>query len=188
MTFDSKKQRKIMGQFATGVTVVTTGGSAGQHGLTANAVASLSLNPPLVMVAVEKTAHSIDCLRKNRCFAINILRLDQEHISRRFAKPGPKDFSDLHVKTATTGSPILPECVANVDCRVIEIFPGGDHEIFVGEIVGGEFHGGKPLLYHAGGYHRLAEHGDPLMDHKVALGAGMSNTKGSKATHDPKST
>src|SRR5437016_2255183 len=109
MTFDSKKQRKIMGQFATGVTVVTTGGNAGRHGLTANAFASLSLNPPLVLVAVDKSAHSIDCLRKNRCFAVNILRLEQEHISRRFAKPGPKDFSDLNVTTASTTAPILPD-------------------------------------------------------------------------------
>jgi flavin reductase (DIM6/NTAB) family NADH-FMN oxidoreductase RutF len=161
MAFDSKKQRKIMGQFATGVTVVTTGGEAGQHGLTANAVASLSLDPPLVLVAVDRSAHSIDYLRKNRCFAVNILRLDQESISRRFATPGPKDFSDLKMITASTAAPILPDCLAYVDCLVVEILPGGDHEIFVGEIVGGEYHGGEPLLYHAGGYCRLAEGGDP---------------------------
>jgi flavin reductase (DIM6/NTAB) family NADH-FMN oxidoreductase RutF len=160
MTFDSKKQRKIMGQFATGVTVVTTGGKAGQHGLTANAVASLSLDPPLVLVAVDKSAHSIAYLRKNRCFAVNILRLDQESISHRFARPGPKDFSDMNIITGLTAAPILPDCVAYVDCRVVEILPGGDHEIFVGEIVGGEYHGGEPLLYHAGGYHRLADRGD----------------------------
>src|SRR5271156_1629301 len=97
MAFDPKKQRKIMGQFATGVTVVTTGGAAGLHGLTANAVASLSLNPPLVLVAVEKQAHSLDYLTKNGCFAVNILRLEQEEISRRFATPGPKDFSSLNI-------------------------------------------------------------------------------------------
>ena len=107
MTFDSKKQRKIMGQFATGVTIVTTGGEAGQHGLTANAVASLSLEPPLVLVAVEKRAHSLDYLKKNKCFAINILRLDQEDVSRRFAIPGPKDFTGLDITRATTAAPIL---------------------------------------------------------------------------------
>jgi len=157
MTFDSKKQRRIMGQFATGVTVVTTGGEAGMHGLTANAVASLSLEPPLVLVAVDKRALTLDYLKANRCFAVNILRLDQEDISRRFATPGPKDFSDLKITTASTAAPIMADCLAYVDCRVIDIFPGGDHEIFVGEIVGGEYHGGDPLLYHAGGYRRLAE-------------------------------
>ena len=157
MTFDSKKQRQIMGQFATGVTVVTTDGKAGPHGLTANAVASLSLDPPLVLVAVEKRAHSLDYLTKNGCFAINILRVDQQEISRRFATPGPKDFAGLNTTTAGTTAPILPDCLAFVDCRVVEILPGGDHEIFVGEIVAGEYHGGEPLLYYAGGYRRIAE-------------------------------
>jgi flavin reductase len=157
MTFDSKKQRQIMGQFATGVTVVTTDGKAGPHGLTANAIASLSLDPPLVLVAVEKKAHSLDYLTKNGCFAINILRVDQEEISRRFATPGPKDFAGLNITTAGTTAPILSDCVAFVDCRVVEILPGGDHEIFVGEIVAGEYHGGEPLLYYAGGYCRIAK-------------------------------
>jgi flavin reductase len=157
MTFDSKKQRQIMGQFATGVTVVTTDGKAGPHGLTANAIASLSLDPPLVLVAVERKAHSLDYLTKNGCFAINILRVDQEEISRRFATPGPKDFAGLNITTAGTTAPILSDCVAFVDCRVVEILPGGDHEIFVGEIVAGEYHGGEPLLYYAGGYCRIAK-------------------------------
>jgi flavin reductase (DIM6/NTAB) family NADH-FMN oxidoreductase RutF len=157
MTFDSKKQRQIMGQFATGVTVVTTDGTAGPHGLTANAIASLSLDPPLVLVAVDKRAHSLDFIRKNGCFAVNILRLEQEEVSRRFATPGPKDFAGLNTTTAGTTAPVLCDCLAFVDCRVVEILPGGDHEIFVGEIVAGEYHGGKPLLYHAGGYSRLAE-------------------------------
>lgn len=157
MAFDSRKQRKIMGQFATGVTVVTTGGAAGLHGLTANAVASLSLEPPLVLVAIDKQAHTLDYLKANRCFAINILRLDQEDISRRFATPGPKDFSDLKITTASTTAPILADCIAFVDCKVVDILPGGDHEIFIGEIVDGEHHGGSPLLYHAGGYGRLAD-------------------------------
>jgi flavin reductase len=157
MGFDSAKQRKIMGQFATGVTVVTTGGEAGVHGLTANAVASLSLDPPLVLVAVDKRAMTLDYLKRNRCFAINILRHDQEAISRRFAKPGPKDFSDLGTKTAKTTAPVLAECLAYVDCEVVDILPGGDHEIFIGEIVAGEFLDGKPLLYHSGSYRQMAD-------------------------------
>ena len=157
MAFDTKKQRQIMGQFATGVTVVTTDGAAGPHGLTANAVASLSLDPPLVLVAVDKRAHSLEYIRKNGCFAVNILRLEQEEVSRRFATPGPKDFAGLDTTTAGTTAPVLRDCLAFADCRVVEILPGGDHEIFVGEIVAGEFHGGKPLLYHAGGYRHLAE-------------------------------
>lgn len=157
MPFDTKKQRQIMGQFATGVTVVTTDGDAGPHGLTANAIASLSLDPPLVLVAVDKRAHSFQYLKVNGCFAVNILRLDQEAISRRFATPGPKDFSGLNMTRASTNAPIVADCVAFVDCRVVEVVPGGDHEIFIGEIVAGEYHGGEPLLYYGGGYRRLAD-------------------------------
>ncbi len=159
MAFDSKRQRKILGHFATGVTVVTTGGVAGLHGMTANAIASLSLEPPLVLVAVDKRAITLDYLKKNRCFAINILRVEQEDLSRRFAAPGPKDFSDLKTSDAATGSPILADCLGYLDCKVVEILPGGDHEIFVGEILAGEHLEGEPLLYYSGGYRRLSEPG-----------------------------
>jgi flavin reductase len=157
MTIDSKKQRQIMGHFATGVTVVTTDGEAGSHGMTANAFASLSLDPPLVMVAVDKRAAMLEFLKTNRCFAVSILRRDQEEISRRFARPGPKDFSDLNITTSATGSPILADGIAFIDCRVYEILPGGDHEIFIGEILTGDHQGGDPLLFYAGSYRRLAE-------------------------------
>src|SRR5262249_54204023 len=96
-------------------------------------------------------------LVKNRCFAVNILRIDQEDLSRRFATPGPKDFSDLNITTAATGSPILVDGLAFLDCRVPDVLPGGEHDIFVGEILAGEYHGGEPLLYFAGRYRRLAE-------------------------------
>ena len=156
MAFDSARQRKIMGHFATGVTVVTTGGKAGIHGLTANAIASLSLDPPLVLVAVEKKAHSIDFLKANGCYAINILCLDQEDISRRFAVPGPKNFDGLTIFSAVTDSPILANCLAYLDCVVVDILPGGDHEIFIGKIMAGDIQSGDPLLYYSGKYHRLA--------------------------------
>ena len=104
MGFDSKVQRKIFGKWATGVTVVTTDGKGGKGGLTANAVASLSLDPPLVLVAVAKNAGSYFEIKQNGCYAINILTLAQEEVSKRFATPGPKDFSGFTWKTAVTGS------------------------------------------------------------------------------------
>ncbi len=155
MAFDSKLQRQVFGRFATGVTVVTTDGSGGPHGLTANAVLSLSLAPPLVLVAVDKRAHSHKTIIDNQCFAVNILSRSQEALSRRFAEPGPKNFSGLICKPATTGAPILADVLAWVDCRLTQVLPGGDHDLFLGEIVAGEFHDGDPLLYFAGGYRQL---------------------------------
>lgn len=158
MAFDSKLQRKIFGKWATGVTVVTTDGPAGRGGLTANAVTSLSLDPPLVLVAVAKTAGSYAEIRDNGCYAINILALDQEEASKRFATPGPKDFSGFTWQTAVTGAPLLEGALAHVDCRLREILPGGDHDIFVGEIVAGAARDeGAPLMYFSGKYRQLAD-------------------------------
>lgn len=157
MAIDEQLQRQIMGRFATGVTVVTTGRAPNCSGLTANAVASLSLNPPLVLVAVEKNAHSHQYIAESRCFAINLLTAEQEAISKRFARRGPKDFSDLETTTAVTGAPILDGTLGYVDCRLVEIVPGGDHDIFIGEIVAGEAREGHPLLYFQGRYRQLAD-------------------------------
>ena len=158
MSFDSKKQRKILGHFATGVTVVTTDGIAGLHGMTANAVASLSLDPPLVLVAVDKRAFTLDHLKTE-----SLLR--GQHPSARpgraiapLCRAGAKGlFGSEDFAVAVTSSPILPGCLAFLDCTVVDILPGGDHEIFIGQIVAGEHHGGEPLLYYSGGYRRLAE-------------------------------
>ena len=158
MPIDSTLQRKIMGRFATGVTVVTTGVEGRHGGLTANAICSLSLNPPLVLVAVDKRAGSHAELLEHRHYAVNILAADQEELSQRFAKPGPKDFTGLKWKTAVTGAPIFEGTLGYLDCTLVEVLPGGDHDIFIGEIVAGELNDEQPpLLYFSGKYRRLAE-------------------------------
>lgn len=156
MPFDSKLQRQILGRFATGVTVVTTGKSPPFAGLTANAVSSLSLNPPLVLVCIDRRSQALEAVREAGAFAVNILAADQEALSQRFATPGPKRFDDLDCTSAVTGVPILPGTLGYVDCRLFEILPGGDHEIFLGEILAGELRDGEPLMYFAGKYARLA--------------------------------
>ena len=157
MAFDAGQQRKIMGHFATGVTVVTSGGPE-PTGLTANSVTSLSVDPPLILFALGKDAGSQASFRESNCFAMSILSADQQDISNRFATPGPKDFSDLETNTAETGAPIIGGALGWVDCQLSEIVEGGDHDIFIGEIVAGELlqDGGEPLLYYAGGYRAIA--------------------------------
>jgi flavin reductase (DIM6/NTAB) family NADH-FMN oxidoreductase RutF len=157
MAFDAMEQRRIMGCFATGVTVVTTHHDGQFHGMTANAVTSLSLDPPLVLVAVDRLSQTHESLKQGQCFAMNVLREEQEALSSQFAAPGPKDFSRLKVKTAATGAPILVDALAFVDCRLREIFPGGDHDIFIGEILAGYVQEGKPLVFYRGKYAQLAE-------------------------------
>lgn len=156
MSFDSKEQRRIMGKFATGVTVASTMVGDDAMGMTANAVTSLSLDPPLVILCVQKDSGFYSKLKEAGCFALTILSADQQEISDRFAYKGPKDFSGLDTKTAVTGVPVLNDGLGWVDCTLHEVLPGGDHDIFVGEIVAGEaVKEGEPLLYLGGKYAKL---------------------------------
>ncbi|MCL4855091.1 MAG: flavin reductase family protein [Bryobacteraceae bacterium] len=159
MPFDSALQRKIMGHFATGVTVVTTRVGDEMQGMTANAVASLSLNPAEVLVCIDQRAAMFEYVKSSRCYAMNFLAASQEDISRRFAAKGPKDFSDLDWFAGETGSPVFRQSLAYVDCRVVDIAKGGDHDIFIGEIIAGDIlqADAPPLLYYAGHYRKLEE-------------------------------
>lgn len=157
MALDPKEQRRILGRFATGVTVASTKVGDETWGMTANAVTSLSLYPPLVILCIQKDGQSHAKFKEGGCYALNILAADQQEISDRFAFKGPKDFSDLDTKTAETGSPILNDSLGWVDCKLKEILPGGDHDIFIGEIVAGEAsEDGEPLLYFGGKYAKTA--------------------------------
>ncbi|HIA68512.1 TPA: flavin reductase [Candidatus Poribacteria bacterium] len=155
LVFDSALQRQIMGRFATGVTLVTARSDEKILGMTANAVLSLSLDPPLILVSVNKKNQMRKFLKKSNCFAINVLRDDQEEISRRFATPGPKDFSDLELVESKTGSPVLVNALAFIDCQIVQVVPGGDHDMFIGKPLAGETRDGNPLIFYSGQYTQL---------------------------------
>ena len=146
-----------MGQFATGVTVVTTKSGNTISGMTANAVLSLSLEPPLILVAVDRQGSMHGLLDKGGCFAVNVLRREQEHLSRRFAEKGDKDFSGLEIEAAETGAPVLCDALAYADCRIVDVARGGDHDIFIGEMIAGAVAGGggEPLIFFGGDYRGL---------------------------------
>ena len=156
MAFDPMLQRQVMGRFATGVTVVTTRYGDQISGMTANAVMSLSLDPPLIVVSVDCKSNMHGHLTEGQCYAINVLKHDQEDLSRRFAQPGPKDFSDLQLTVAETGAPVFVDALAYVDCRVVEVARAGDHDMFIGEPVAGQTHDGQPLIFYSGQYAQLA--------------------------------
>ncbi len=156
MAFDQLDQRRVMGHFATGVTVVTTCYEDKPQGMTANAIASLSLTPPLVLVSVDVKAQMNTCLKASNSFTVNILTEEQEELSVRFARHGPKDFTGIAYRTGATGAPVFKEALAYVDCRIADILPGGDHDIFIGEIVTGGARQGRPLIFYEGGYGSLS--------------------------------
>ncbi|HEX6559224.1 MAG TPA: flavin reductase family protein [Longimicrobiales bacterium] len=153
---ESSEFRRILGHWASGVSVVATGTSGKLCGLTANAVASVSLQPPLILVCVEHNADSHACIRTAGVFSVNVLDAGQERIARRFATwEVDTKFEGLAFHTEVTGAPILDDALAWLDCRVWAEYPAGDHTIFVGEVVAGDAREGTPLLYYRGGYGRF---------------------------------
>ena len=138
MTIEKDFFRQVAGQFATGVTVVTTRSQGILAGLTVNAFCSVSLDPPLVLVCVDLTSNTLPSIRESGIFAINILTSEQEYLSRCFATSNEdryEHFCHASFHTAATGSPIIDDALAFLDTRVVAEYPGGDHVIFLGEVV-----------------------------------------------------
>ena len=155
---ESSEFRRILGHWTTGVAVVASvTAERAPRGLTANAVASVSLQPPLVLACVERSADTHDCIITAGCFAISMLRQSDEATARRFAGDDIADkFRGLAWRTEATGAPVLDDALAWVDCRVRNRYDGGDHSIFIGEVVAGDAVEAEPLVYYRSGYHRLA--------------------------------
>jgi len=155
--FTSKDFRSAVGSFATGVTVVTTRGEGHAYGMTANAFSSVSLDPPLILVCVISQSEGSEHIRRNSCFAVNILRAEQEPLSRYFAsreRPRGRDaFGEVDHRIAASGSPILEGAIGYLDCRLHGSYDAGDHEIFIGEVLELGFDPeGEPLVFHGGRY------------------------------------
>jgi flavin reductase (DIM6/NTAB) family NADH-FMN oxidoreductase RutF len=147
--------------FAAGVTVVTTRDGAGHpSGLTASAFTSVSLHPPLVLVCVDHAATAHPDFRAHGWFAINVLRRDQEELSRRFAESGSDKFRGVPYREGRAGLPLLDGAVAVLECRLTGEYEAGDHTIFVGQVEGASVRGGPPLVYFHGAYHGLALGGE----------------------------
>jgi flavin reductase (DIM6/NTAB) family NADH-FMN oxidoreductase RutF len=153
--------RAVMGHFASGVTVVTTCMGERRAGITVNAFCSLSLEPPLVLVCIERDSRTHRLLLESRVFAVNILSSAQADVSRCFAgstKAKFERFCDVQTHEAITGAPVFDDCVAFVDCRVEAVYPGGDHSIFVGRVQAlGSSSDAAPLLYYRARYGQLYE-------------------------------
>lgn len=158
MPIESAEFRRVLGHWSTGVAIIATLTRSGEPcGLTANAVAAVSLSPPLVLACIERGADSHNALRDAGFFSINILPSGSEAIARRFAGDDtPAKFRGVAHRTAISGAPVLADALAWVDCRVHAAHDGGDHTIFVGEVLAADARAGEPLLYHRGSYTRLA--------------------------------
>lgn len=149
--------RAAMASFAAGVTVVTTTGADGApQAVTATAFSSVSMDPPLCLVCLDKRSRTYQPLLFNRCFAVNILRADQAWLSARFASSIDDRFREVAWRPGeVTGCPILESALAWMECQVAEVHSGGDHDIFLGRPASIAVHDGEPLVYWRGSYSSL---------------------------------
>lgn len=153
--------KEVMSRWASGVTVVTARTEDGRaHGMTANSFTSVSLNPPLVLVCVDRKHLTQALIQERKAFAIHVLHADEAELSNRCAGFRGHEghwLDDLETREEVTGAPVLAAALAWIDCTLWETYEGGDHLIFVGEIQAGGTSGGEPLLWFSRGYRRLSE-------------------------------
>ena len=148
----------VMRQWASGVTVVTMQTETRRHGLTISGFLSVSLEPPLVLISIGEELTSEALLKESAAFVVNFLRDDQSELSDRFAgRLGAVDrLEGIPTRSAISGAPILQDCSAWLDCRVVQTHVAGDHVLYIGEVMAADVNdAGKPLLYWNADYRKL---------------------------------
>ena len=153
---DSLVFRRTIGHFATGVTVITTRSGDRAFGMTASAVSSLSLDPPMLVVCVNRKAPTHEAITCSDQFVVNVLALSQEPLARHFATPSDDKFAGVQLTEGRYGMPVLAGCVANFECAVESVATGGTHTIFVARVLSTLAEERRdPLLYYCGEFGRL---------------------------------
>lgn len=158
-TFDPKSFRRALGNFATGVTVVTAQDSEGNKvGVTANSFNSVSLEPALVLWSIDKQSSSHEVFERASHFAVNILAGDQINLSNNFARPKEDKFAGIAHREGIGKSLLLEDCAAHFECELHQQIDAGDHFILIGKVVAFSDFGRAPLLYHQGAYSAVLPH------------------------------
>jgi len=153
---DQDSFRSVLGRFASGVTVVTGLDEAGNdQGMTVSAFCSLSLDPPLILICVDRAASMYESFEKAPGFIVNILSESQEPLARRFSGPDPNRFDGIGYERGMNGVAILDDVLGYLECRNVGSHPGGDHCVYIGEVKFAQSREGRPLLYYRGGYAQL---------------------------------
>lgn len=158
MSFDTKQFRNALGQFPTGVAVITAQDSDDQHiGITMSSFNSVSMDPPLVLFSLDRRALSLQAMENADHYAVNVLSQDQQEISNKFARAMEDKWENVDYDTKETGAPLLNGALAHFECKPYAQYDGGDHVIFVGEVVNftSSDHS-EPLVFCRGRYAEIA--------------------------------
>ena len=156
-TLDKQQFCRLCGRFATGITVATVLDASGApHGMTVNSFTSVSLDPLLVLICIDRRAALLEHFRRHGRFGINILAENQKHLSQTFARKSADRFESVEWMPGKTGVPLLPGVVAALECGLAQVVPAGDHDILIGEVLHGRLREDvKPLLFFASEYRAL---------------------------------
>lgn len=184
MTLDTDFFRRVMGQFATGVTIATTHGQNGPSGVTVNSFTSVSLHPPLILICIDLNSQVLPLFRESRVFAVNILTQEQEALSNGFATHSQErydHFCHASYHVAATGAPILEDTMGFLDARLTTEYPGGDHTILLGQIEAMGYNGQTLFLAGAEGQQSVT----PALE--IATGSTNNGNGHSEGNETPRS-
>src|SRR3954452_16334607 len=178
----SDEFRDVISHFASGVTVITALYDGRAYGTTASAVTSLSLEPPMLLICMNKQSETGRAVAQSKQFGVNILGADQVDLAERFAKKGGDKFEGVPVTPGKWGEPLFEQALATLECRVAEETTGGTHYVFLAEVESGAARGGTPLAYFKGEFGRLEltrgqlehRHADALDDELRAADAELA--------------
>lgn len=155
MGVSPEEYRNVARHFASGVTIVSVEDSGTLHGMTATSFSAVSLQPPLILVCLEKGSKTRTAAFEAGSFSVNILADTQEEVARAFSVAGPKDFSGIPHHRDGSGGVFLDHAIASIYCRTVSVTEAGDHDVFIGEVMGGATGPGDPLLYFDRAYRKL---------------------------------
>jgi flavin reductase (DIM6/NTAB) family NADH-FMN oxidoreductase RutF len=155
-SIEAREFRRVCSRFASGVTIVTVlDGNGALHGMTASSFTSVSLRPPLILVCVNSGSRILEAFRQSDHFGVNILHESQRRLSERFAGTGYDRFDGVTWHAGQTGTPLFPDVLAKIECRRVEIYPAGDHDILIGEVLHADCREGEPLVHFGSQYRGL---------------------------------
>lgn len=173
MSFDAKDFRRALGQFPTGVTVITTLDESGEPvGVTASSFNTVSIDPPLILWSIDKGANSLSAFENAKHFAVNVLGRDQVSTSNNFASRGEDKFANADYRNSAEGIPLLNDYAAQFECKTWAVYEGGDHLILVGEVL--DYRNNdeiEPLVFARGSYAVSAQHPEMMQNQAEAVTA-----------------
>jgi len=155
MPIDDAHFRLAMSHFASGVTIVTTSHEGRPYGMTVASFASLSLHPPLVLVCIERSVKTHDAIAAAGKYGVSILSSAQADISTKFASRSDDKFTGVELVPGEHDVPLIAGALTAIECRVYDRLPGGDHTIFIGEVLKIHTTDGDPLIYFRSGYREM---------------------------------